>query len=611
MAFELFGLRLFETQAERDAAAVIGDPQPYQVEIVTGSEGALDAAIRGASTLLADQDTPASGRAGLIAKARGDYQRIMGALYGEGHYAGAISIRIGGIEAARLAADADLPDPVAIRIVVDPGPVFRLGELRIANRAPPADDPGDLVEAPEEIGFVAGEIARSRLVAQAEERLLEAWRQQGHAKAEISHREVIADHSTNTVDVVLTVSPGRRAVMADVAVTGTQHMDPQFVGRQSGLLPRAEYDPDDIERAQERLSRLEVFRALRLGAAESVGSDGSLPYTIFVEELPLHRFGVGATYSTIDGVGADGFWLHRNLFGQAERLRLDARIAGIGYPVDTAEFDYAFGGTLTKPGVFTPDTDLLAAIAAERTVLMPYTETSVSGRVGFSHLLSDEMSIEGAASYEHATFDDDFGTRQFSTAGGFGGLTFDTRDSATDATEGFFATVTAEPFYEFTYGNPGLRATAEGRAYFGFAEDDMFVLAGRFKAGVLVGPELGEIPPDRLFFAGGGGSVRGYAYRSIGVEGPGGIVTGGRYLLEASVEARARFSKDWGVVAFVDGGYVAADTFPGIDDLRLGAGVGLRYHTGFGPLRVDVAFPLNKRSGDPDYALYVGIGQAF
>ena len=139
----------------------------------------------------------------------------------------------------------------------------------------------------------------------------------------------------------------------------------------------------------------------------------------------------------------------------------------------------------------------------------------------------------------------------------------------------------------------------------------MFVLAGRFKAGVLVGPELGEIPPDRLFFAGGGGSVRGYAYRSIGVEGPGGIVTGGRYLLEASVEARARFSKDWGVVAFVDGGYVAADTFPGIDDLRLGAGVGLRYHTGFGPLRVDVAFPLNKRSGDPDYALYVGIGQAF
>jgi translocation and assembly module TamA len=105
--------------------------------------------------------------------------------------------------------------------------------------------------------------------------------------------------------------------------------------------------------------------------------------------------------------------------------------------------------------------------------------------------------------------------------------------------------------------------------------------------------------------------VRGYGYRSIGVDGPGGIVTGGRYLLEASVEARARFGDEFGAVAFLDGGYVAADTFPGLDDLRLGAGVGLRYYTGLGPLRLDLAFPLNRRPGDPDYAIYLGIGQAF
>ena len=120
-----------------------------------------------------------------------------------------------------------------------------------------------------------------------------------------------------------------------------------------------------------------------------------------------------------------------------------------------------------------------------------------------------------------------------------------------------------------------------------------------------------EIPPDKLFFAGGGGSVRGYGYKSIGVPGPGGIVTGGRYLLEASLEARYKVTNDIGVVGFVDGGYVAADTFPGLDDLRVGAGIGLRYYTGLGPLRLDAAVPLNKHAGDPDYALYVGIGQAF
>jgi translocation and assembly module TamA len=157
----------------------------------------------------------------------------------------------------------------------------------------------------------------------------------------------------------------------------------------------------------------------------------------------------------------------------------------------------------------------------------------------------------------------------------------------------------------------GLRLTAEGRTYFGFAEDDMFVIAGRVKAGALLGPSLSEIAPDKLFFAGGGGSVRGYAHKSIGVDDGKGGVTGGRYLLEASLEARAKVTNDIGIVGFVDGGYVAADTFPSLDELRLGVGAGIRYYTGLGPLRLDIAVPLNKRAGDPDYAIYAGIGQAF
>ena len=136
------------------------------------------------------------------------------------------------------------------------------------------------------------------------------------------------------------------------------------------------------------------------------------------------------------------------------------------------------------------------------------------------------------------------------------------------------------------------------------------MLASRLKLGTIVGAEIAELPSDQLFFAGGGGSVRGYGYRSIGVD-SGGTVSGGRYLLEASAEARVRINETFGAVAFIDGGYVAADTFPGLDQLRIGAGVGLRYYTGFGPLRADIAIPLNKRSGDPDYAIYVGIGQSF
>lgn len=610
-AFEFFGIKLFEDQSEIDADAVIGDPQTYTATLETAATGDVANAIRNASALLADQAAPASGAAGLLAKARSDYRRILGALYNQGYYGGAISILVGGKEAANLPVDTDLPDPVAVVLRVDAGPLFRFGEVNIVHRAPLADNDGDWVEAPEVAGFGAGLVARATVVARAEQLAVEAWRQQGYAEATVVDRQVVADHATDTVDVTITVAPGRHATVGQIGVSGTNRMDPTFVAQQTGLNPGDDYDPDDIERAEKRLARLDVFRAMRIEAAGAIGNDGVLPFNVIVEEQAERRFGVGATYSTIDGLGLEGFHLWRNLFGRAERLRLDAKVAGINWPISTEEFDYAFGGTFTKPGFLNPDNDLVASISAERSVLPAYTETSASARVGLTQYLFDQLTLDGAAFYERSLFEDDFGTRNFSLAGLSGGLIWDARDNPSDATEGFYVNVTAEPFYEFYYGNPAFRTTAEVRGYLNLMGDKQLVLAGRAKIGALVGPALDEIPPDRLFFAGGGGSVRGYGFKSIGVDGPGDTVTGGRYLVEGSIEARYKVTNDIGVVAFVDGGYVAADSFPGLDQLRIGVGAGVRYYTGLGPLRLDVALPLNKRPGDPDYALYVGIGQAF
>lgn len=610
-AFELFGIKFFDDQSDLDAEAVIVDPQPYFVTFTSSEGGGVESALRNASALLADQDEPASGAAGLIAKARGDYRRLLAALYGEGYYGGSVSIRIGGVEAANLAPDTNLPDLVDVTIVVSAGPLFRFANVNIVNQAPPTDDPGDQVDLPVMRGFGAGEVARSAVILRAEQLALEAWRELGYAKAEIVSRDVVADHATNSVDATITINPGRHAAFGPVSVTGTTRMNPDFVAQQTGLAVGQEYDPDDLRRAQKRLDRLEVFRSARLEAAQSIGADGLLPYELIVEELPGRRFGAGATFSTLDGLGIEGYHLWRNLFGQAERLRLDARIASIAFPVDTAEFDYFAGGTFTKPGFYHPDVDLVAAISAERTIYPTYTETSAAGRLGLTWFFSDELTFSGGASVKRARFDDDFGTRDFATAGVYAGVVFDGRDSSVDPTEGWYAAGNVEPYYDFVYGNTGLRVEAEARTYFGFGENDPFVLAGRVKGGALLGPDLSEIPPDKLFFAGGGGSVRGYAFKSIGVDDGSGNVTGGRYLLEASLEARAKVTENIGVVGFVDGGYVAADVFPGLEDLRLGAGLGLRYYTGLGPLRLDVAVPLNKRPGDSDYAIYAGIGQAF
>lgn len=610
-AFEIFGIKLFEDQAERDEAALIVDPQPYTVTLSVSEAGAVEGAVRNASALIADEAEPASGTAGLVAKARGDYRRLLAALYAEGRYGGAVSIRIGGREAADIAPDATLPDPVDVTIAVTAGPEFTFSDVAIVNQAPPTSDPDDQVELPVMRGYGAGQVARSTVILAAETLALQAWREQGHPKAEILSRDVVADHATQTVSATITVGPGPRAGIGPVEVTGTRDMDPAFVRQQTGLVVGEDYDPDTLEKAQKRLDRLQVFSAARFEAAQEVGSDGLLPYTLIVDELPGRRFGVGASYSTLDGLGLEAYHLWRNLFGQAERLRLDARVASIAYPVNTSQFDYLFGGTFTKPGFLTPDTDLVVAASAERTLYPTYTETSATGSAGLTHFLSDEITLRGSLGYERARFDDAFGTRDFSTVFLRGGVTYDGRDSTVDPTEGWYVDAEVEPYYDFGFGNAGGRLVAEGRTYFSLTEDNRVVLAGRLKGGALLSGGLDQIPPDRLFFAGGGGSVRGYGFKSIGVDNGAGVVTGGRYLLEASVEARVKVTEDIGVVGFLDGGYVAADRLPGLNDLRLGAGIGLRYETGLGPLRLDVAGPLNKRPGDGDYAIYAGIGQAF
>lgn len=609
-AFELFGIKFFGSREEPEDD-VIGEPQPYTVEVEIADDS-LETTLRNTSRLWADRDDPAAGAGGLIAKAREDYRRLLSALYAEGRYGGSISITIDGREAADLLPDVTLAETASVRIAIDPGPVFRFRDASIVNPAPPPVDRGDRVDLPQDEGFLPGEVARSGVILRAERLAVEAWRQQGHAKAEAVERRISAAHDSDTVDARLTIEPGARAVYGETTVSGAERMDPGFVAWMADLPPGQEYDPDDIERANKRLARLDVFRSLRIEEADAIGPGGMLPINVAVQERALRRFGLGGSYSSVDGIGVEAFWLHRNLFGRAERLRIEGRVAGIN-GVDPREFTYRLGASFIKPGVFTPDTNYVASLYGDREVLEPYTRTGVTAETGFTHLFTEQLSGRLMLTGRVARFDDDFyGRRDFASLGFLGGLALDTRDNAADATRGYYLEGVIEPFHEFEYGHTGARFTAEARVYYGFGEDSRIVAAGRIKLGSLVGSPLAETAPDRLFFAGGGGSVRGYAYRNIGVVTPTGHVVGGRSLIEASGELRFRVTDTIGAVGFVDAGYVGASSTPTFDEnTRVGAGIGLRYLTGFGPIRLDVAVPLDPRPGDPSVAFYVGIGQAF
>lgn len=623
--FELFGKKFFEHGDKKDEDT-IGTPQHYSVDfhvkpvVVTVPKAlkgkGLEKALEAASGLWADRKKPASGAAGLLVKAHSDYKSLLAALYAQGRYGGSISILVNGKEAAALPPDTTLPDPVKVVVNVDPGPTFLFSQTEIINQAPPTTDRRDRVETPAHAGFAPGQLARSTTILKADRLATAAWRQQGYAKAKIADQRVIAAHDTNTIDATLKVDPGRRAYYGPMTVKGTKRMDPAFVAWMAGLEEGHEYDPDDIDRANKRLAHLGVFRAARIEEAPAIDPNGLLPLSLTVQEQPLHRFGIGGSYSTIDGAALDTYWLHRNLFGHAESLKLEAKVGGWGATGRSIDFKdgltYSVGATFIRPGVITRDTDFVASLVGDREVLDQYTREAITATAGFNRTFNDRLSgklmLEGGPS----RFEDDFGTRDFIDAGILSGLTYDSRDKVTDATSGVYADFSAEPLYEFEYGNPILRMTAEGRTYYALDSEDRVVLAGRLKVGSIIAPAPYYIPPDRLFFAGGGGSVRGYAYRNIGVMLPDGRVSGGRSLVEASAEIRTRLTQSIGLVGFVDAGYVGAKSIPDFSQtFKVGVGAGLRYFTGLGPLRFDVAVPLDRDRHDPSVAFYVGLGQAF
>lgn len=622
LAFDLFGIHLWGKKKTDGNDDIIGEAKYYTVKVVAAA-GAPDEGIkiaRASSVLVAQQDKPVSGSAGLLARARGDYRRILAALYAQGRYGGIISISIDGREAGDIPAWTELPDHVAIIIAVDCGPHYRFGLATVHELAPVPANRKKKTVLPQDIGYKTGDIATSEKILQSEQLALDGWKRQGYARADVAHLDVVADHATRTIDADIRIKQGLLAHFGNLSIRNVSthpRMDPAYIAWMTGIKPGQIYDPEVIAKANKRLSRLEVFRAASIHEADVIEPDGSLPLSLTVQERLPRRFGAGAAYSTLDGAGIEGYWMHRNLFGHAEQLRVDGRISNIGGSRNKSyapqNYSYLLGMTYLQPGVYTPDTDYVATLKGEREVLEHYTSTGLYFSNGFRHVFSDALSgyiYFNAARVE--TKDDYFGNRTFTTAGFLGGLLYDARDNQVDPHSGFYGELVAQPFYEAEYGNFLGKITMEGRTYLSLDKHDRFVIAMRAKVGSIMGAQATELPSNMLFFAGGGGSVRGYTYRNIGVRTNTGDVIGGRSLVEGSAELRTMLTQNIGVVGFADAGVVGEDVYPDFrENTKVGVGLGVRYKTGMGPLRFDVAMPLNRAKGDPSIGFYIGIGQAF
>ncbi|MEP2718947.1 BamA/TamA family outer membrane protein [Pseudophaeobacter sp.] len=537
----------------------------------------------------------------LLAAALSDYRTLVQVLYDAGHFAPEVNILLDGREAARI-QPLNAPRQIKrVQIAVVPGPSFRFSRAEVTPW-PRASD----VTLPE--GYAAGQPATTGTLRDAGAAGLLAWRRAGHPKVRMGQQTITADHRSNTLDARLTMAPGAQLRFGELRLVTPSAVRADAILKIAGLPSGEIYHPDLLAKSASRLRRTGAFSSVTLRAAEQANPDGTLDYVATVEDMPPRRLTFGAEYGSSDGLEITATWMHRNLFGGAEKLRFEARLSGLG---GSSDIDGRIALRLDRPATLGPDDNMFYLLEAERLDEEHYTATQGIAGIGVRRVYSDRLFGEAGIWGNSILAQDAFGKRRFKYIAGFLRAEYDRRNSRADATKGYFLNARLLPFLGLDGTDDGLQIKLDGRIYHGLGSGDRLVLAARAQLGSVIGPSLSNTSPTLLFFSGGAGSVRGHEYQSLGIP-VGNNSAGGRGYLALSGELRGRVTDKLSLVGFYDIGFVDSDAFvSSSSESHSGAGLGLRYDVaGIGPLRVDFAYPVDGGTDD-GLQFYIGIGQAF
>lgn len=571
---------------------------------VAGGDDALTEALADASLVVSARKDGRTGAQDVIAAANADYAKLLKVLYERGYYGGVIDIEVDGQEAGRLSPFAKKAQVTDVLIRVDPGQPFTFATARIAPLAPETELPD---------GFARGKRARARVVKRAVDAGVTGWREVGRAKAELADQDLVADHADSTLSARLVLRPGPEVRFGELRQTTPSAVRPERLQEIAGLPTGERFSPDDLETSAKRLRRTGAFKSVSLTEAETLRAGDVMDIKMNVADEKPRRFGFGAEVSSNEGAGVSAFWLHRNILGGAERLRFDAAISGIGSQTGGTHggIDYELGGRFERPATFGADTTLFVFGKLAREDEPNYLSDSAELGFGFSRIVTDELTLEAGLSLRYSDITDALGSREFFHLLVPLKATYDSRDVPLDPSKGYYAQAEVTPFISLDGKDSGGRVYLDGRAYRELDDGGLFTLAGRLQFGSILGASLSETPQDFLFYSGGGDTVRGQPYQSLGVPQGGGEITGGRSFVGASAELRMDLAGNFDPVAFFDVGYVGPESlYDGSGRWHSGAGLGLRYATGIGPIRLDVGLPVSG-STDDGAQIYIGIGQAF
>lgn len=551
----------------------------------SGAEGNLLDTLKILSTLEKQQRTYPTGAA-LRRAAERDTRAFADALQAAGYYAGKASFRF---------TPASETEPAQINFEIETGPAFTVTEYEILYKDEAPDRPGSFEDAKIETdGSAAGAALRDLQL-----RFLSHLWESGYPAAEIAARRAIANMDKATASAVFVFRSGPKAQFGEPVVDGAEKTNPKYIRTLKTWKVGDEYERSTMARYRDRLAATSLFSTIDISPGVP-DETGVAPIYVNLEERKPRTIGAGVSVSTAEGVGGRLFFENRNLFGQGEALNIELRAANIEQSIN---FD------IRKPLPKLPG-QAFGNFEFSNETTDAFDARSVAVRGGLAkQWLNDRLETRGALGFETSNVKADGEEERNYFVSTPLSVVWNSENNLLNPTSGVQARFAVTPY---TGTDTFTQTELSARSRITAGENNFFTLAGRAAAGATFGSSLDDLPRNKRFYVGGAGSVRGFGFQEAGPLDAENDPIGGRSYIEAAIEARFKVTDDIQIAAFADAGSVSAQNTPDFDEkFFVGVGGGVRYFTPIGPLRADVAFPLDPRESDRNFQIFIAIGQPF
>ncbi len=484
--------------------------------------------------------------------------------------------------------------PVVV-FTIEPGAPFRIVEYEILY----SDDGDGRPLSFKEAGITPDHSAAGADLRDAQRQFLNFLWESGYPAAEAANRRAIANLDENTAHAVFIFTSGPKARFGDIRAEGLEKTDPKFLGKLKTWKLGDQYERSKIVSYRDRVAATGLFSTIEV-AAGAPDDAGVAPIILNVEERARRTLGAGASFSTAEGPGGRLFFEHRNIFGKGENFRVDARGSSIEQSLDFS---------LNKPLPSLPGHAFSNfKFSNQTTEAFNARSIRVSGGIA-KRWFGRKLETRGSVALETSNIVADGSEERTYLISVPLSVLWNSENDLLGPTSGVRTGIVVTPYagsQTFTQA----KWTARSRVTFG--KGDRFTLAGRGALGATFASAFDGLPLNKRFFAGGGGSVRGYGFQEAGPLDGENAPIGGRSLIEGAVELRGKVSSNIQLAGFVDTGSVSSSNLPDFNEkFFIGYGGGVRYLSAIGPVRLDVAFPLDKRESDSGYQLYIALGQPF